>query len=414
MGIFTARGKRNPVLICVFLLLTSAADLSARQDLPLGRITIEGLKRTRPATILRILNVGVGEPWNQAAREVVERRLRNFGTFSNISLKESVREGRIDLLIHLEDRWTLFPVPIVTTGSGASYGFGVFERNFLGLQKNGGMIFLIKQKKPRIFALYNDPHFFSWNWEMTITAGFSEDRIVDFLQEQTTAAFSLRYRFSDNFSLLGGLRFTGYRHGEGEITPVDGDSWLIQAGAEFNRLFIDEDSIQGFELKAEMDRDLGLSDFSITRLRTTAAFYLRGFADHTLAATAWLSLSDRAPYGYGYEIGGKGGGDTLPVKGYRDNEFIAGQVLSGNLEYRVPVLKSRGFIFSGVGFTDYALFADSPSRLFSGKSIASLGLALRLYVRRVAVPAFQIYGAYVPERKTFEVGLWVGAGPGRR
>jgi len=415
MGIYRRQGERGAVLFSATLLVILTAAPAARENLPIGRITIEGLKRTRIATVRRILNVKEGDLWTPEARETAERRLRNFGTFTNISLEEEILDGKVDMRIHLEDRWTLFPVPIITTGSGASYGIGVFERNFLGLQKNVGAIFLVKQKKPRLFALYNDPHFLSWNWELTLTAGFSEERIVDFLQEQTTAAFSLRYRFSDDFSLLGGMRITRYRHSEGALTPVNGDSGQILLGAEYNRLYLDEDYIQGAQFRAELERDLGISDFSITRMKATAALYHRAVSDHTLAATAWLSLSDDAPYGYGYALGGKGGRDTLPVKGYRDNEFIAGQVLSGNLEYRVPVVKSRRFILSAVGFADYALFADSPGRLFSEESIASLGLAIRLYVRRVAIPAFQIYAAYVPERGTFDIGLWIGgAGPGMR
>ena len=403
-------------ILFTFILLPVSlpGDLPPGESLPIGRITVEGLKRTRIATVCRILNLQEGVLWTPEARELAERRLRNFGTFTNISFKESVRDGRVDLLIHLEDRWTLFPFPAFTTGSGASYGFGVFERNFLGRQKNVGAIFLIKQKKPRLFVLYNDPHFLSWNWELIVTAGFSEEWIVDFYKQQTTASASLRYRFSDYFSLLGGIRAARFRHTEGTVTPVDGDSWRVLMEAEYNRLFMDEDYFQGISFKAALDRDLGFSDFSITRFRAKAALYHRVVADHTLAASAWFSLSDNAPYGFGYVLGGKGGQDTLPIKGYRDNEFIAGQALSGNLEYRIPFLKSRGFMLSAVGFTDYALFADSLSRLFSGESIIGLGMAIRLYVRRVAVPAFQLYCTYLPKREIFEVGLSVGAGPGRR
>ncbi|GEM_PF-2795668 len=409
-----AYGIKGILLAFVFLPVLVSGELAAGERLPIGRITIEGLKRTRIATVCRILNLQKGILWTPEARELAERRLRNFGTFTNISIEESVREEHVDLLIHLEDRWTLFPFPVFTTGSGSSYGLGIFERNFLGRQKNVGAIFLIKQRKPRLFVLYNDPHFLSWNWELIVTAGFSEDSIVDFIKEQTTASASLRYRFSDYFSLLGGLRTTRYRHAEGAVTPIDGDSWRVLLEAEYNRLLMDEDYFQGASFQAAMDHDLGFSDFAVTRFRAKTALYHRAFADHTLAANAWISLSDKTPYGFGYVLGGKGARDTLPVKGYRDNEFIADQVLSGNLEYRIPVFKSRGFILSAVGFTDYAFFADTPSRIFSGESMMGLGMAVRLYVRRVAVPAFQLYGTYLPKRDIFEIGFSVGAGPGRR
>lgn len=376
--------------------------------LTVRKLTFEGLKRTRTSAVQHIVNVKKGDPWTEETRELVERRLNNYGTFQNIFLKETVDGDFVDLLIHLEDRWTLFPVPIVTTGSGSSYGLGLFERNFLGTQKTAGMIALVKEKKPRFFALYSDPHFLSWDWELTLIGGYRDEIITDFEEEQVSAAALLRYRFNDFVSAGGGYRYNNVTHKGGMVTPVDGVSHALNLDFLYNRLYYDEDYVDGLSLGLSLQRELWFSDFNYTLASLSASLYKKAFFHHTFALQNVLSMSWDAPYGYSYVLGGKGGRGSLPVKGYDDNEFIADQVLSGTLEYRIPFYTSRVFILSGVAFYDYAFFSEKLDRLLSSEFIHSYGLSVRLYLRRVALPAFQLYAAYVPEKDSYDIGLMIG------
>ncbi|MGD9346879.1 MAG: POTRA domain-containing protein, partial [Candidatus Aminicenantes bacterium] len=211
-------------VVCILLLFTAVYPTQTKTILTVRTITFEGLKRTRMSAVQHIVNVKKGDPWTDETRNLVERRLNNYGTFRNISLKETVDGDFVDLLFHLEDRWTLFPVPIVTTGSGSSYGLGLFERNFFGTQKTAGMIFLLKEKKPRFFALYNDPHFLSWDWELTTIGGYRDEIIADFEEEQVSASALVRYRFNDFTSAGGGYSYSNVTHKGGVVTPVDGVS----------------------------------------------------------------------------------------------------------------------------------------------------------------------------------------------
>jgi outer membrane protein assembly factor BamA len=371
-------------------------------------VTFEGPTRTRLSAVRHIANVKEGDPWTDETRNLVERRLRNYGTFRNVSIKETVEMNSVDLLIHCEDQWTLFPFPIVTTGSGSSYGLGLFERNFLGTQKTAGMIALIKEKKPRFFALYNDPHFLSWDWELTLVGGYRDDVITDFEVEQISASTLLRYRFNDFFSIGGGFRYNNVTHKGGLVTPVNGISHALNMDFLYNRLYYDEDFVDGISLGLALQRELWFSDFNFTLLGLSTSIYKKAFFNHTLALQNILSLSWDAPYGYAYVLGGKGGRGSLPVKGYDDNEFVADQVLSGTIEYRIPFYTSRIFILSAVAFYDYAFFSEKIDRLFESEYIHSYGLSVRLYVRKLALPAFQLYAAYVPDRDRYEIGLAIG------
>jgi len=395
-------------VICFLLLFSSLYSDQTEVILSVRTITFEGLKRTRASAVQHIVNVKKGDPWTDETRDLVERRLNNYGTFRNVSLKETVDGNFVDLLIHLEDRWTLFPVPIVTTGSGSSYGLGLFERNFLGTQKTAGTIFLLKEKKPRFFALYNDPHFLSWDWELTLIGGYRDELITDFEEEQVSAGAVLRYRFDDFTSVGGGYSYNNVTHKGGVVTPVDGVSHALNLDFLYNRLYYDEDYVDGLSLGLSFQRELWFSDFNYTLVGLNASFYKKAFFHHTIAIQNVLSMSWDAPYGYTYVLGGKGGRGTLPVKGYEDNEFLADQVLSGTLEYRIPFFTSGVFILSAVGFYDYSFFSEKLDRLFSSEFIHSFGLSVRLYVRRLAIPAFQLYLAYVPEKDSYDFGLMIG------
>lgn len=396
-------------VISSLMLITAMYPAQSETIRTIRKISFEGLKRTRVSAVRHIFNVEKGDPWTDETRDLVLRRLRNYGTFRNVLLKETIEGNFVDLLVHLEDRWTLFPFPIVTTGSGSSYGLGLFERNFFGTQKTAGMLALIKEKKPRFFALYNDPHFLSWDWELTLIGGYRDDIITDFEQEQLSAATLIRYRFNDFVSVGSGYRFARITHNSGEVTPVDGISHSLSLDFLYNRLYIDEDYVDGLAFSLTYQSDLWFSDFNSRLVGLEVSIYKKAFFHHTFALRNIFSMSRNVPYGYAYILGGKGGRGTLPVKGYDDNEFITDQVLSGTLEYRIPFYTSRGFIFSAVAFYDYAFFADKLSSLLSSEFIYSYGLSVRLYVRKLALPAFQLYAALVPERDRLEIGLMIGA-----
>jgi outer membrane protein assembly factor BamA len=395
-------------LICLLVVYPPAYSDQSNGILTVRKITFEGLKRTRTSAVKHIVNVKEGDPWTDEIRDLMERRLNNYGTFQNIILKENVDGDFVDLLIHLEDRWTLFPIPIVTTGSGSSYGLGLFERNFFGTQKTAGMIALIKEKKPRFFVLYSDPHFLSWDWELTLIGGYRDDIITDFEEEQVSAGALVRYRFDDFVSFGGGYSYNNVKHKGGELTPVDGKSHALSLDFLYNRLYYDEDYVDGLSLGLSLQRELWFSDFDYTLAGVNFSLYKKAFFHHTLALQNVLSMSWDAPYGYTYILGGKGGRGTLPVKGYDDNEFLADQVLSGTLEYRIPFFTSRVFILSAVALFDYAFFSEQLDRLFSSEFIHSYGISVRLYLRRLALPAFQLYAAYVPEKDNYDIGLMIG------
>jgi outer membrane protein assembly factor BamA len=402
-------GKTGIFCLCVILLSPSAQAIQSN-SLPIQSISITGLKRTRISAVLHIIRIKQGDIWTKELRNLVERRLKNYGTFKNVSLKENVDDTGIHLAIYLEDRWTLFPFPVASSGSGSSIGLGVFERNFLGTQTTIGSIFLFKEKKPRFFVVYNAPHFLAWDWELVTLFGYQEERVVDFEKRRSNGGLQLRYRFDDFLSLQAGYSFAINRFEGDAILPQEGRTHTLSMELRYNRLFLDEDYSRGQSFRLSLEQELWFSDFDFTRAILDTELYFKAFARHTFAWQNRISLSRNAPYGYAFLLGGKGGFGTLPVKGYDDNQFVPSQVISGTLEYRIPFYTSGGFIISAVGFVDYAFFSDDVSEIFRSERITSFGPSIRIYLRKIAVPAFQLYGAYIPEQDRFVIGFMLGMG----
>lgn len=392
----------------VFLFLPAQAFQSTPPTIQ--TILIKGLKRTRISAVRHIIRVKTGDLWTQEVRDLVERRLKNYGTFKNISVTENIDNTGVHLEINLEDRWTLFAFPVASSGSGSSFGLGVFERNFLGTQKTLGSIFLLKEKKPRFFMVYNDPHFLSWDWELVTLLGYQEERIVDFENRRSNVGLQLRYRFDDFLSLQAGYGYGDNRFEGDAVIPQDGRTHTFSLELRYDRLFLDEDYSRGQSFRLSLEQELWFSDFDFSKALLDVQLYFKGPARHTIAWQNRVSLSRNAPYGYAFVLGGKGGAGTIPIKGYQDNLFAPAQVISGTLEYRIPFFTSGGFILSAVGFLDYALFADKASDLFQGENIYSFGPSIRIYLRKLAVPAFQLYGAYVSDQRRFVVGFMLGMG----
>ncbi|MBN1225080.1 MAG: hypothetical protein JXB23_17660 [Candidatus Aminicenantes bacterium] len=396
-----------------FILAVSFAALALAlqsKTLTIRSITIKGLKRTRISAARNIIRVKKGDLWTQEVRDLVERRLKNYGTFKNISVTETKDESGVHLTVTMEDRWTLFAFPVASTGSGSSLGFGVFDRNFLGTQKTVGSILFFKEKKPRFFVVYNDPHFLAWDWELVTLGGYQEERLVDFENRRINASVRLRYRFDDFLSLSGGYGYADNRYMGDAVLPRDGRTHTFTLEVDYNRILLDEDYSRGRSFRLSLEQELWFSDFDFTRAILETELYTRGLARHTMAWQNRVSLSRNAPYGYAFVLGGKGGYGTIPIKGYKDNQFVPSQVISGTFEYRIPIFTSGGFIISAVGFFDYALFSDKILELFQSEQICSFGPSIRIYLRKIAVPAFQLYGAYIPDQRRFEIGFMLGMG----
>lgn len=109
-------------LLCIFCpaVLAAQTDSLAGRFVSVERITVEGNKKTKTATILRELEFVAGDSIPAAelpaALERNRLRLMNLGIFSeaSISVAEWGEKGKARLHIRVSEGWYIYPVPILS------------------------------------------------------------------------------------------------------------------------------------------------------------------------------------------------------------------------------------------------------------------------------------------------------------
>jgi len=400
------------VWICLSCLL--AGDPGAT-GLHLGRIEVRGTTRTRPSVVLKMAGIREGDPWNDEQKALCLRRLNHGRAFAEVELEERVLGDRVDLVLKVQDKWSLIPLPLFASGENRSVGGGLVESNFLGRQQVLVGTLVRKHEAWNTLLLFVEPHLLTRRYQLVLSRGRERERAGERIGERRFANVLLGRRLGDYVMLSLAWHGADWRYDEAQSGVPLAPSGISHAWGltlEWDRRVVEEDFVRGFYLRALVKRDLPFSDFSATRMVVNGDLSLNLLGHHTLAFAQVLALSRGVPAGQEYLLGGLGGEFTLPLKGYEDRSLVSPQVLGHAVEYRIPFWRKRQFFLSLVGFVDGALTWGAP-RDPGTRWHGSAGVSLRVYLRRVAVPAMQFYYAYNFDEKRFRFGVQVGLGNGR-
>ena len=95
----------------------------------INKFVLTGNTKTRESAILRIANIELGKKLTAKEFDVIIERIRRMFQFNikKIDFKDNT------LFLDIEDKWTFFPVPLISS-SGKYYTYGVvlYDNNFLG------------------------------------------------------------------------------------------------------------------------------------------------------------------------------------------------------------------------------------------------------------------------------------------
>ena len=111
--------------LSIFILLIT----SQLQAEILKKVEVTGNKRTTIEAIVRHGQIKTGQEFNEKELEIIKK---NLGRINQIHVK-SIDFSNGILKIEIEDKWTLFPVPMFTkSGNYSNRGVLIYEDNFLG------------------------------------------------------------------------------------------------------------------------------------------------------------------------------------------------------------------------------------------------------------------------------------------
>lgn len=123
-------------VFAVLFILSGIFVFSQEEEKVIRSITISGLKRTRESVIYNILEVEEGDKFSLFNEEVFKQDILKTGILKPGKIIYHENENYIDIIIEIQEKWTLLPIPIVSiSGASQSYRFVIMEQNFLGLRK---------------------------------------------------------------------------------------------------------------------------------------------------------------------------------------------------------------------------------------------------------------------------------------
>lgn len=409
-------GTALPVaFLAALMLIVGVAGLPAR-DMRITAISIEGLQRTRERTVLDILPVTVGDEVNDASLELIRNELIDSGIFAEAEARIDPIPGTPDegaLVITLDEKWTLVPVPFFSTnGETSSGGLILIESNLLGRNKQLISAGTIGTDGFGGFLLFVDPSVRGSRWNISTNVATGRDDTEALLTDGTLVR---RYEFDRNALGIG----IGYKvHPDVNVRAGLGLSSirLIDYEAGLDQSEPDDSVYLEPELRIEYDGTVPLDVLRRGPEAETAFRYvteengweLRGMARYNLGIAGYQRLRLMAAGGTGAmptlaetDISSRDGFRTVPYQATRADNWGSGAVA-----YDLPVLRGGwGALVLSHYWEAGSWDADAHDRQY----FYGPGAAFRVYIRQVAIPALGIDYAYNLESSDFVFSLTVGA-----
>jgi hypothetical protein len=416
---------RRRILCTVFFIcfLTSAYAQEVREAGPdfapnprasIRAFRVEGLTQTQPSVVEPYYLPYVGRPYESFLREELIQDLRELGIF-NPEIEVFPEEvpgtdgAQVDIVIVLEEKWTLLPFPFAGAASDGSLygGVGLLETNFLGYNKKIYAMGLWATRGMQGMFGYVDPSLFGSDLGLSLTFGasVSERELVNeretLWQNYETTDISARGGFTWKLSgaVTAGVQAKYLERSVNEnfesvFSPPD-SARVIQAGPSFQYADLNYGSIlvYGFSFRAQYDYAhlLGAEEASYHQYEASLRHHIELPDGHRLGFSASGLYVRSAPLVMESEIGGKML-KTLP-EGLIADAAAAGQVslefiltrfswgaLTAQAAYEAGVF-SRGVLrehSSLSGGTDGASYSHGP------------GAGVRVYLAKIALPALGV------------------------
>ena len=386
-------------LCCVAALVLGAAPAAAgsEDDRPtelafgtIASIEFEGNRRTKEVVLRRAVDAEPDDHFDAEAAEQIEDDLKSLGLFSSVEVGSKARPGapgEVEVLVTVEERWTLVPIPFFASGSGGfSGGLFVFESNLLGYNKQliaggtyaddgfGGLL------------VYSDPAVLNTDWLLvtSVNAGREDVETADpayrdrwtYAANQVSAGGSVGYRFAQEFSVRAGA---DYRYLE--VTDTEDPDMVAEGGyafvtyrteVGFNRSEPEEFFDSGYTLQASVE---------VTPSETGWGVAAAGTSNVLVAGSHRLGLNLQSGYGnrpflLTPRLGGRPTQRTLTPGTVAEDSYISQDVL-----YELPLFRFSWGTITLLGFYEGGYLEEADAIYHGG------GGGARLYLSQVTFPA---------------------------
>lgn len=390
----TVSGQLKRALSCIVVALLCATSAEAQTSpepksdtsaLLIRSIRVKGNDVTKEYIILREMSEQIGDTLDLNRIEYDKKRIYNLALFNRVDIDYSVKGNEADLLVRVDERWYLYPFPILGFKYGdirkVYYGLGFIHENFRGRN----------EKLYSSFALGYDRWLSLTYQNPKITAGddiFFRTSIITARIESLNPDKGLYQQQNHGISVTLGKRFGLFTL----LTASGGyEVWQVSGAGAGRTIAADgRDAFPSFGMNYSFDtRDV--REYATQGSLLSLSFMKYGFAGSDVDFFRYgFDTRTYIPIVDGISVAGRmhgqfaGGGPVPPyrytyfghgerIRGYFTKVIEGEDLFGGNLEIRVPVLSPRYTEFDAVPIPEFriwryglyaALFADAGKTWF--------------------------------------------------
>ncbi|MBI2891662.1 MAG: BamA/TamA family outer membrane protein [Nitrospirae bacterium] len=225
----------------MWLILAAVLSQVSYEGQPVGRIRVEGNRKSSSAVILREMETAPGQPFSAHRLEQDLRRLRNWQIFGEVEgAIEPDLEGGVAVTVRVKDKWSIMPVLRPSVGGGDyEIRVGARDGNFLGLHQDLGLWGGVRTGEPIAGYWFIEPRLLGTKFELN-TEGAREfivepiyggqEKTFIFDSDRTWNDVTLLYRFSDTLRVGPAYRVSRDRNGFNNETPFEDPAQLPDGG----------------------------------------------------------------------------------------------------------------------------------------------------------------------------------------
>lgn len=414
------RKPSTPILALLLLLLLGIGGMqttfanSQESVETIGSVRIEGLKRTKESVIRSLIDIEPGDILNKDTIVEIESTLQKSGIFASVTvaaLRDMVT-GTTDLVIVIEEKWTLIPIPFFSTdGSDFNGGLFLLESNLFGYNKFLMTAVFGGTDGINGLLIYSDPSIANSLWSGSIVGGFgtSDEKtmkpdgtlIRSFTTNYQNISLGIGYDLTPTTTLKGRIKYRqwvveGFEAGLDTVAITDNwymepslelaydntrlsDVLLVGTTASLSGRYVTLEN--GWEMSTEISWSYPVVKDHRLRLLASGGW-------GTMPAIAEFSTSDRDGY------------RTLPYQATTADKWG-----SASIAYDLPIFKTSW----GTGVISHYWEAGMyDTETIQAQPFLGPGGSFRIYLKKVAIPAMGIDIAYNMIDPSWVFSLTVG------
>lgn len=315
----------------------------------------------------------------------LEQCLLNTKLFSRVKVSGDT--------IQVEERWTLIPVPSMTSGSsGSSYGLYLMESNFLGLGKFAMIGGSLGSQGNSLLLFYKDTNFLHSNWTTHVIFHLAEtdqkaykrqDVVESFVEEHKYLKAGIGWKWTPKFETAWGISYVDshYKELDGGNIPAPAHSWmgnltLEYKGSDFKFYFN-----EGLDAQIDYLADLYHSDGEelVHRIHGNFNYQKNIFLRHAAQFSLSFAKATSSTMKSIDKVGGRPG-----LRGIENGGLWVERYAALSFDYQLPVHEADYGTWTIAPFLDYGVFSSDYTN--QTHQFQSFGVGGYLFLREVALP----------------------------